>query len=437
MDKEIAKDDRRALVAWALYDWAGAPFTTLILTFVFPVYFARAVVGNAIEGQALWSYAVGTSGVLIAVFTPVLGAVADAAGRNKIWLFSSTVICAGASALLWYTQPTRSSIFWVVVLLVVANSGYVAGTVFNNAMLPRLVSKERTGRWSGWAWAFGYAGGLIGLALALVIFVENSLSWFRPDHAAENVRMIGPFVALWFGVFAWPRFVWTPDWSQEGTSLRGAIRQGFGTMRRTLGSFVQRGNVARFLLANMLYSDALVAIFAVGGVFAAGIYKMTLTEVAGFGILLNLTAGLGAFGFAWLDDRLGSRRSILFALGGLILSSLAAVLIDDRTWFWVAGAAMGFFVGPVQSSSRSFVAKLAPEGQEAEYFGLFALSGRATAFLGPALVGVATSVSQSQRIGLGSLIVLLVAGAAVLFRVSDPQALSGSSHLSKSLDASK
>ncbi len=393
-----------------------------MLTFVFPVYFARFVVGDPTLGQTLWSYAAAISGVVIATSSPILGAVADASGRNKPWLLVSTAICAFASSMFWFVHPGRAFLALAIVLIVVGNVSYATGVVFNNAMLPDLAPKDRTGRWSGWAWALGYAGGLGALVLVFFFLIQNTFAWLPLDRGrAEHIRIIGPFVGAWFVVFAWPRFVWTPDRSRSGLSSGAAVRQGFTTLKTTLAGLSAKPDIAWFLLANMLYSDALVAIFAVGGIYAAGTFKMSLAEVTRFGILLNVAAGLGALGFAWVDDWMGSRRTILLALTGLIISAATAVLVTDRFWFWIAGTGLGIFVGPAQAASRSLMARLAPKGRENEFFGLFALSGKATAFVGPLLVAVMTSASGSQRVGLASLIALLIAGAGSLAAISEPR----------------
>lgn len=418
--------DRRALIAWALFDWACTPFATLIVTFVFPAYFARAVVGDEVRGQALWGYAIGIVGLIIAVLSPVLGAIADAGGRRKPWLLTFSTLCIAASALMWFVLPDRAFVGLAIFLAVAADIGFASATVFNNAMLPDLVPEERVGRMSGWAWGLGYIGGLAALLLVLFGFMQKHFGWLDHTHA-EHVRIVGPLVAVWFVVFMWPLLVWTPDRASSGLKIADAIRCGLTTLKTSLAGLAVQKNITRFLVAQMLYADALVAIFAFGGIYAAGVFGMTIAEVTGFGILLNITAGLGAFVFAWIDDWIGSRRTILIALGGLIVTSSMAVLIHDRWWFWIVGAALGLFVGPAQAASRSLMARLAPQGHETEFFGLFALSGRATTFLGPALVGIVTSISGSQREGLASLIVLLVAGAALLLRVSEPHRHAASS----------
>ncbi len=412
----------RSLLAWALYDWAGAPFTTLILSFVFPAYFAEAICRSAVRGQALWGYTAALSAVAVGLTSPVIGAIADAQGRNKCWLFAFSSLCAIASFLLWNVQPTRAYVTLALVLFGLANFGYASAVALNNSMLPALVTPDQTGRWSGWSWSLGYAGGLAGLVIVLLCFVDAR--WFPREHA-ENIRLTGPFVALWFAAFGWPRFAWTPDRSHTGLSYSASLRRGILNLRITLSQLHHRKRLLRFLLANMLYTDALVAIFALGGIYAAGAFKMPLSEVVKFAIALNVAAGLGAFAFSWIDGWIGSFKTILVSLVGFIVSALGAILTHDISLFWIAGCALGVFAGPVQSSSRSLMARLAPVGQETEYFGLFALSGRTTAFLGPLIVGAVTSLTHSQRLGLASLLLLLAAGLVVLLGVGEPATPAG------------
>ena len=385
---------RRGLLAWALYDWANSPFTTLIITFVFPAYFGRAIVGNEVEGQVLWGYAIGFSGFLIAIGAPLLGAIADAGGRRKPWLFAFTLVCASFSAALWFAMPNPAYIGMALICVIVANIGFEFCVVFNNAMLPDLVPRARVGRWSGWAWALGYAGGLAALIITLVGFVQAETPWLDlATEQAENVRIIGPLVAIWFAAFAWPLFVFTPDRATQGLSVGAAVRQGMTMLRATIVGLRDHANVVRFLLAHMLYADALIAIFAFGGIYAAGTFGMTIAEVIRFGILLNVAAGVGAFGFAWIDDWIGSRRTVLIALVGLIVGATMAVLVEDQTAFLGAGIVIG----------------------------LFAVSGKATAFLGPTMVGLVTAASGSQRLGIASLLTFLVAGFILLIGVKEPR----------------
>jgi UMF1 family MFS transporter len=192
-------------------------------------------------------------------------------------------------------------------------------------------------------------------------------------------------------------------------------------MKQTFADLRKHRDVFRFLLAHMIYADGLVALFAFGGLYASGVFNLSVTEVIQFGITLNVSAGLGAFSFAWIDDWLGSKRTIVLALIGLIISLLAAIAAQSVTWLWAAGIGIGVFVGPAQATSRSLMARLSPPQKEAEYFGLFALSGRATSFVGPAIVAVATDVFGSQRAGLACILILFVVGLLMLLPVEEPQ----------------
>lgn len=403
------------IAAWALFDWANSPFSTLIVTFVFPAYFAAGIVGDEAIGQAWWGYAMAASGLVVAALGPILGTVADTAGRRKPWLAAFTALCVGATWALWYAEPAPTALAWAMVWVVVANIGFEFAGIFYNALLPDLTAPGRIGRISGWGWALGYAGGLAALMLALVAFVQTEAPLFGLDkRAAEHVRVVGPFVAVWFAVFALPLLALTPDRGKgpglDALAAWAALKRLGGTLRG-LSRF---DALARFLLAHMLYADALATIFAFGGVYAAGVFGMTIAEIITFGIVLNVTAGIGAFGFAWVDDWLGSARTIRIALIGLMITGGGVLLAPDAAWFWASGSLLGIFVGPAQAASRSLLAHLAPPGRQAELFGLLALSGKATAFLGPAMVAAVTAMTGSQRWGLGTVLIFLSAGLILM-----------------------
>ncbi len=417
----MTRKPRLGQFTWALYDWANSPFTTLIITFIFPPYFAAAIIGDHAAGQTIWGYALAASGLIVALLSPALGAIADAAGRRKPWLLLFTLLCITGSALLWYARPSPTSSALVIACVVIANLGFEFGVVFNNAMLPDIVPESELGRLSGWAWGFGYCGGLASLAIALLLFIGSQRPILGLDPGqAEHVRIVGPLVALWFAAFAWPLFVFTPDRPKRPGGVRDALVLGFRQLRALLPELRARPTVVRFLLAQMLYADGLTTLFAFGGVYAAGTFGMSLPQVAAFGVLLNITAGLGAFAFGWVDDWIGSRRTVLLTLSALIVAGLIALSAQSTTMLWISGALIGLFVGPVQAASRSLMARLAPPEQRTEFFGLFALSGRATAFAGPALVAVITAATNSQRLGMLVIIVLCLAGLALLIGVREP-----------------
>ena len=409
-------------LSWAMYDWATSSFATLIVTFVFAAYFSQGIVGDAVRGQSLWGVAASASGIVVAVLAPILGAIADSGGRRKPWLFVFTALAAAGSALLWWAEPDPAFIVWAMVWYAVANLGIEFGAVFSNSMLPDIVPAGRVGRWSGWGWGLGYAGGLVSMAVALVLFVQAETPFLGLDIAsAEHVRVVGPLTGLWLVAFAAPLFLWTPDRARRLAGAAGHVRAGLADLGRTLRSLGAHRNLVMFLIARMLYTDALTTVFVMGGIFAAGVFGMPLERVLLFGIVLNLTAGLGAFAFAWIDDGIGPKRMILYSIAGLLVTATGTLVVTQELWFWVWGSALGVFVGPAQAASRSLMARLAPPAQRTEFFGLFALTGKITAFAGPALVAAVTAATQSQRWGLSVLLVLFAAGGVMMLWVREPE----------------
>jgi len=408
----------RDLVAWSLYDWANSAFPTVITTFVFAAYFTQAVAESPELGTAEWSRAQSAAALVVALLSPVLGAVADRGGRRKPWLLAFTALCVGATALLWFVLPAPAYVPRALMLVALATVGFELAQVFYNAMLPELAAKSRIGRWSGWGWGLGYAGGLGCLVLALVGFIQTDHPWFGAGKAeAANVRATALVVAVWFALFALPLFLLVHEKPGRAVPLRAAVGEGLRALARTVREVRRHRAVALFLLAQMIYADGLVTLFAFGGIYAAGTFKMPLHEVIQFGILLNVTAGLGAACFAPLDDRIGPKRTILLSLIGLLVAGAAVLLAESKTLFWVFGALLGIFVGPAQAASRSMMARLAPADMRAEFFGLFALSGKATAFLGPAVLGSATLYFNSQRAGMATILLFWLAGFALLLGV--------------------
>lgn len=413
-------ENRPALIAWCIYDWANSAFPTVILTFVFAAYFTQAVAESAVAGTAMWGQAMAVSGLAIALFSPVLGAIADQGGRRKPSLAVCTALCVAAMASLWFVRPDPDDALLAVVLVIIGNVAFEFGIVFYNAMLPDLANPERLGRWSGWAWGLGYGGGLACLVIALVLFVRADPPPFGLDKtAAEHVRVVAPLVAIWFAVFAIPLFIATPDTPSRGLGLK-AVGAGLRQLVRTLRDLRRHANTARYLAAHMIYTDGLNTLFAFGGIYAAGTFGMDITEVMMFGIALNVTAGLGAFAFGWIDDWIGPKRTISIALLMLALTGTALLVVESKAVFWALGLALGAFFGPAQAGSRSLMARLAPPDMRTEMFGLYSLSGKATAFVGPALLAWVATVTDSQRLGMATVVVFLVAGLALLLTVREP-----------------
>jgi UMF1 family MFS transporter len=404
--------------AWALYDWANSAFPTVVSTFVIAAYFAQGVAPDPATGQAMWGWMQTAAGLAIAVLSPVLGAVADAGGRRRLMLLICTVVTSVFTALIWFATPQPESMLWALTCVGVATVGFELGTVFYNSMLPQVAPLERLGRISGLAWGLGYAGGLACLAVSLLLLVRPDPSPLGLDRAnAEHVRATAVLVAVWMLGFGWPVLLALPDPAGARPGWKAAARNGLAEILSVLRGLPRRPAMARFLVARLFYTDGLNTLFAFGAIFAAGVFGMTFEEILLFGIALNVTAGLGAAGFGLLEDRLGSRQTILVALAAMIVIGFGLVIVESKTMFWGLAMALGIFMGPAQSASRSYMAAMAPPGEVSAHFGLFALSGRITGFLGPAALAVVTGITGNQRMGMATVLVFLAIGAAIMLTV--------------------
>lgn len=415
-------NSRRAIFSWCLYDWANSSFSTVISTFVFSVYFARGIYGDEIAGSAVWGYTLGFAGLGVALTSPVLGAIADRAGARKPWLAVLVVMTVLPVALLWYARPSQDYVAFALVCVVMATVAFELANVFYNAMLHDIAPPSKLGRVSGWAWGFGYAGGLGCLTLALFALVQPETPWFGlGKENAANIRATGPLVAVWFLLFSLPLFLFTPDAPPTGLRLRAAVAAGMRQLRGTLRDVRRYRPIVLFLIASALYRDGLATLFAMGGLYAAGTFAMSFEQILMFAIALNVAAGLGAAGFGWVDDWIGSRRTVMLSLIGLMVFGVPVLLVDDPRLFVGLAVGLGIFVGPAQAASRSFMARISPPALETEMFGLYAFSGKSVAFLGPILFALATDIFDSQRAGMAVVFLFFFAGALVLRHVPDAE----------------
>jgi len=381
----------------------------------------------------------------------VLGAIADASGRRKPWIAGFGALLVIGSGLMWFGKPGDASVIPSLLLAyAIATIGVEFATVFNNAMMPSLVPPDKIGRLSGTGWATGYVGGILSLILVLGFLAADpdtgrTLFGFVPLFGLDPLthqgdRITGPLTGIWFVVFVLPMFLLTPDYPTK-QRLREALREGLIELRRTLGALPKRKSLAAFLLANMVYTDGLVSLFAFGGIYAAGTFEWHTIQIGSFGILLAIAGTFGAWLGGKLDDSLGPKRVIAGSMLILLCSIVAILLVDkDQILFvrvappkpdgalfsgaaerayLVLGCLIGAAGGPLQAASRTLLIRLAPQDRIAQYFGLFALTGKVTSFVGPLLIGVITALTESQKAGMAVLVVFFVAGLALLARVRE------------------
>jgi len=410
--------DRRAVRAWISYDWAISAFNTLVGTFIYNTYFARTFAPSEEVGMALWSRGVIATAILVAILSPILGAVADRSGRRRRYLVLMTLICAGFTVLLTFVSPTHShAVLKALTIYVIANVAFELATVLYNSFLPELVTEDRIGRVSGYGWGIGYIGGLVVMGVALLLFVEDATRLpFLSTVDGFNFRATNILVAVWVVVFSIPMFLFVHEQRKETTKpdVAGAFRE----LRRTFVEVRRYREIVKFLVARLIYNDGLVTVFIFGAMYAQATFGFDGSEVLVFGIVLNVVAGLGALGFGFVDDKLGGKNTLLITLAGLIIATTLAVAAPNRTWFWVAGVLIGIFVGPNQSASRSLMGRFVPEKHKGEFFGFFAFSGKVTSFMGPMLLG-ALVVPFGMRVAVASLLGFFIVGGLILMTVDE------------------
>jgi len=437
-----------AVTSWMLFDWAAQPFYTLITTFLFAPYFTSVFVGDAARGGAIWGYAMAFAAILIALGSPVLGAIADKSGGLKRIIAILSIGFVLGQAALWFAMPGGASdMLWPILFaLVIATVSAEFSAVMNNSLMPRLVTRDQLGRVSGGGWAMGYIGGLISLIFMAAFVLTDGpgqtllgLDPLFPFDAEthEASRFVGPFAALWFIIFVIPFFLFTPDAPPKAGAASVSLGSAFRSVKNTLSHIRRYRDLALFFLARMLFIDGLLAIFTFGGIYAQSVFGWPLLVVGYFGIILSAAAGIGAAIGGFVDDRLGSKNVLVGSLLLLITGALGVISIDSGHVLFVLEvqprgegspafstvgelAYMGFAVliglsaGPLQSASRSLLARMAPPEHMSEFFGFFAFSGKVTAFAAPLTIGIVSDATGSLQIAMSTILVFLFLGLAVL-----------------------
>jgi UMF1 family MFS transporter len=400
--------NRKEVFAWSFYDFANQPFTTIVVTFIYSAFFIKVISHNEQLGTTLWANAIAISAIVVSVLSPILGAIADNGGYRKFFLILFTWTCAIFTILLYL--PKSGDVFFALTLFVIANISFEIGSVFCNSYLPDLSEKKNSGSISGFAWGLGFVGGLLALFLSLVIF---------PELDSLSIRKVNILVGLWFLVFSLPTFFFLKDRKKEKFKKQH-ILDSFSAIKTTFKTISEYKVISQFLVARLFFNDGLVTIFALGGIYAVSTLNFSFNEVMQLGIVLNIAAGLGSFFFGYIEDQIGAKKVINITLLVLIFATLIAIIAPETHYpkelFWVAGVLLGLMIGPNQSCSRSLMAQLTPKEKLSEFFGFFALTGKATSFIGPLLFGIITSI-YNQQIALWVVVALFVLGFFLFSRI--------------------
>lgn len=438
------RTDRRALVSWALWDWGSAAFNAVVTTFVFSTYLAsrafvdpglvaaegsssdaaRAVERELAHNAATVSTALTLAGIVVALVAPAVGRLADSSGHRRRSVLIGTVGVALSIGAMVFVAPQQPYLVLGAALLGIGTVAYEIATVGYNAMLGQVAPGPQTGRVSAIGWAAGYFGGIVLLVVLLVLCIQDfgdvgvAGLLHLPSTVASgswDVRVAIGIAAVWLAVSSVPLFLTVPEAAPDRTRTGGLLGAYRDLGRHVARLWRERRNVLAFLVASAVFRDGVGAVFTFGGIVAAQVFGFTPSQVILFAIAANVVAGIATFASGRLDDRFGSRAVITVSLAGLALTGVGVFLVGDATaGFWVLGLTLALFVGPVQSSSRAYLSRLATPGREGELFGLYATTGRAASFLAPALFGIAVTVGGSTRFGIIGVVVVLVAGLVLM-----------------------
>ncbi len=430
------------ILAWASWDWGSAAFNAVMTTFVFTVYLTSQSFGGEDAASASLGGALAIAGAVIALLAPVTGQRSDAGGRRKLWLGVNSAAVAVLTALCFFVYPQPGFLLLGVSLIALGNIFFEFAGVNYNAMLSQVSTPANIGKVSGFGWGMGYLGGIVALLIVLQLFVQPSFHWFGAStDNALNIRLVAVFSAIWFFVFALPVLFTVPELPRRTQAAQIGFLQSYGLLFRRIGAIYKSSpHTLYFLLASAIFRDGLAAVFTFGGVIAAGTFGFALKEVIFFAIFGNIVAAVGAMIGGFLDDRIGPKRVIVLSLIGLLVAGSAILVLGngsytvfDAEWtgtatFWTFGLFLCLFVGPAQSSSRAYLARLAPEGESGELFGLYATTGRAVSFLAPSLFTLCIAIAaplvaagQAQRWGILGIMIVLLAGLLVILPVKAPE----------------
>ena len=444
-----AISQRKRIWGWYFFDWASQPYNTLMLTFIFGPYFAQTATnalvadGMAVEAakaqaQAYWGYGLTVAGICIAVLAPILGAVADSTGKRMPWIWLFSVLYVVGAAALWWTAPQNFSILWALFFFGVGLIGMEFATIFTNSYLPELdPDPAERGRISGSGWAFGYVGGVVSLIIMIALFQAGdsgtTMAGLRPlfglDPATEaDTRIVGPLTAIWYAVFMVPFFLYMRD--DPGFAAREyRFGKGLRDLADTLRSLPRHPSLLAYLGSSMFYRDALNGMYTFGGIYALGVLNWSIIDIGIFGILAAISGAVFCWVGGRVDRRIGPMPVIVFCCIVLILTAILIISLTPTSVLWVdvgegsplpdvtfyiAGALIGAAGGALQASSRNMMTRQGDPERMTEAFGLYALSGKATSFLAPALIAITSDLTGSQRLGISPVVGLFILGLVLL-----------------------
>jgi UMF1 family MFS transporter len=426
VEKE-SKEIKRARHAWYYYDFGNSAYAAIILLAVFSIYFKNVVVGGA-EGTRLWGIAVGIAAIIVAVVSPILGAIADVSRSKKLFLGIFTAISIAFTGLLFFVGP--GDVLMAMIFFILAEIGYRGAQVFYDALLVDVSTPETVGNISGKGWAIGMLGGI---ATLIIVLVPMQLigDAFKPNYAFL-------ITALVFLVSAIPTFLYVKEKHEvtEQLPFGKLIKDAFKKLADTFKEIRHYKDFLRYMFAFLIYNDGIMMLMDFAAIIGGTLFGLGTIELLIFVIIIHITGAIGALVFGRIADRASSKRAILYSLLILIVSLIALFFIgDNRVAFFIVGGFAGFSLSGAQAVSRTMVSQLAPPDKMTEFYGFLSVAGRTSTFVGPLVFSTLAfrmsnfyldkgwdpilAENGGQYWGIGSIILFLVVGMIILLTVRE------------------
>lgn len=421
---------KKERIAWYLYDFGNSAYASVVLLAVYSAYFQKQVVGGA-EGSRLWGLTISVAMIIVAIAAPIMGAIADYSGAKKRFLFFFTALSVIFTALLFFTQ--KGTVALAILFFLLAEIGYRAAQVFYDALLPEIAAPEETGRIAGTGWAIGSAGGIVILLLILppIIITKSTLIVVRSSLIAT---------AIFFALASIPIFTWLTERAKPQQLPPGEnyINLAFKQLRETIRAARGFNEFLKFMLAYLIYNEGVIIALDFAAILGAVLFGLEQTGLIIFFILVQATNVVGALIFGNLQDRIGGKRSLTISIIMMVLCIIALYFAQNQVHFFIIGAFVGIAMAGIQSVSRAMVATFSPSGKSGEFFGFFALTGRTSSFIGPAVFGwlaaeltlwyqsqgqsVELAEQSGHRLAIFSIAAFLVVGWALMLLVNEKKA---------------
>ena len=406
--------------SWALYDWANSAWSAIIITFIFSRYFVDVLSPNPDQGTLFWTWTIGLSSLLAAIISPVVGGISDQTNKSKLWLVFTTSIYALIAISLWFAEPNLINLFIIIILIFIGNLAYEISQIFYNGQLRLITNEKNFAKLSGLAWGLGYAGTVVIFIIYYGLFFLPSEPIINLDiNRYENIRISFLITGIWIILFSLPLFIILKESRLGELNTKNSVIESFKQVKITFKEIKKYKNLVWFLIARLFYMDGINAIFAVAAIYATIVFGMSTTDIIMLGIGTNIAAGIGSCIFSFIENKLGSKNTIILSLICIFIISFIILFVDQKNLFIILAIILSTFFGPVQSASRVYFAKSIPENKKFEFFGFYSFSGKVTSFIGPVLYGTVAFIFSSPQLGLASLLLLFTIGLILMIKVDN------------------